>query len=77
MKTLAYELHEDGECYPAECSWCDPPSVPPVHARPQSGESGSNLTPGGDGGSEQWKVTATRLDEWVERIAKHQTEERA
>lgn len=51
MKTLAYALHESGRCDPPECVWCDTPSVPPVHDRPQSVEAGSNLPPGGDGGS--------------------------
>lgn len=51
MKSLAYALHESGQCDPPECAWCDPPSVPPVHDRPQSVEAGSNLPPGGDGGS--------------------------
>ena len=51
VKNLAYEMHENGQCDPPECAWCDPPSVPPVHDRPQSVEAGSNLPPGGDGGS--------------------------
>jgi phage host-nuclease inhibitor protein Gam len=67
MKTLAYELHMNGRCDPAECAWRDHSSVPPVHDRPQSVESGSNLTPGGDGGSDQWRVQTLGAADWVMR----------
>ena len=74
MKTLAYALHESGQCDPLECAWCTDPSVPPVHDRPQSVEAGSNLPPGGDGGSSQWRVTALAIADWLTRIAKANNE---
>src|ERR1035437_3714242 len=71
VKNLAYEMHENGQCDPPECSWCNPPSVPPVHDRPQSVEAGSNLPPGGDGGSpesiEQWRVQTLGAADWCMR----------
>src|ERR1035437_3964617 len=72
VKNLAYEMHENGQCDPPECAWCDPPSVPPVHSGPSVPESlAPNSTPGGDGGSpesiEQWRVQTLGAADWVMR----------
>lgn len=71
MKTLAYKLHEDGQCDPFNCVWCDPPSVPSVHAGPSVPVSLAPIsTPEGDRSSPEAERLKGELDYpegWYER----------